>query len=87
MKKILLTSAFVLMTSSAFAQQPQQPDQQAFMQRAISALQAQRNAALDAHAASEAKLSGLTEDLAKANLKIKGLEDKLNPPEKAEDKK
>lgn len=86
MKKILLTSAFVLMTSSAFAQQPPQADT-AFMQRAISALQAQRNAALDTQAASEAKLAGLTEDLAKANLKIKGLEDKLNPPEKAEDKK
>lgn len=69
-KKVLLI--LVLSTSSAFAQQPDP----AFMQRAIAALQAQRNAALDAQAVSEAKVAGLTEDLNKANLRIKGFEDK-----------
>ena len=57
------------------------------MQRAITSLQTQRNAALDAQVVAEARASGLTEELNQAKLKIKGLEDKLNPPEKAEDKK
>lgn len=86
MKKVLLTTASILLTTAAFAQQPPQADA-AFMQHAIGALQAQRNTALDAQAASEAKLAGVTEELNQAKLKIKGLEDKLNPPEKAEDKK
>jgi hypothetical protein len=83
LKKVLLVSA--LMISPALAQQADP----AFMQRAIAALQAQRNQALDAAAVSDAKVAGLTEDLTKANSKIKELEDKLKPAEtpKVEDKK
>jgi hypothetical protein len=74
-KKIVLAS-FILATP-AFAQQ--QPDA-SFLQRAINTLQTQRNTALDAQAVAEARASGFTEELAKANAKIKELEDKVNPP-------
>ena len=69
-KKALLI--LVLTTIPVLAQQPDP----AFMQRAINALQTQRNNALDAQALSEAKLAGATEDLAKANARIKELEAK-----------
>ena len=74
-KKALLV--LMLSTSAAFAQAPASnvPDP-AFMQRAITALQTQRNSALDAQALSEAKLAGVIEDLNKANTRIKELEAK-----------
>lgn len=74
-KKALLV--LMLSTSTAFAQAPASnaPDP-AFMQRAITALQTQRNSALDAQALSEAKLAGVIEDLNKANTRIKELEAK-----------
>ncbi|MEI5710467.1 hypothetical protein WB401_46285, partial [Streptomyces brasiliscabiei] len=53
----------------------EQPDP-AFMQRAIAALQNQRNQALDAAAAAAAKAEGLSEDLVKAQARIKELEEK-----------
>lgn len=62
--------------SCAHAQQAPDP---AFLQRALSALQAQRNAAMDSQVVAEARAAGLTEDLAKANARIKELETK---PEK-----
>lgn len=77
LKKILI--ALVLTTGIAYAQQ--QPDP-AFMQHAIIALQTQRNNALDSQTVAEAKLAGLSEDLAKANAKIKELEAKLVELEK-----
>lgn len=71
LKKILvLTTIFA--STSAFAQQ-QTPDP-VFMQRAITSLQAQRNSALDAQIVAEAKLAGVSEDLAKAQARIKELE-------------
>jgi hypothetical protein len=66
MKKIALL--FMLAASPAFGQQ--QPDAQ-FLQRAIAALQAQRNQALDAAASAEARAAGLADDLAKAQTRIK----------------
>lgn len=69
LKKILVLTT--MLVTSAFAQQ--QPDP-TFMQRAITSLQAQRNAALDAQTIAEAKLAGVTEDLAKAQARIKELE-------------
>jgi septal ring factor EnvC (AmiA/AmiB activator) len=74
LKKILIVSAVVLSTSAAFAQQ--QADVP-FMQRAIAALQAQRNAALDQQAVLESKANGLAEDLAKFQAKVKELETKV----------
>lgn len=67
----------------AYAQQAD-PD---FMQRAIVALQQQRNEALDKVAASEAKLSKSQEDLNKANLQIKGLQDKYESKKDESEKK
>lgn len=46
------------------------------IQKVVPTLQAQRNAALDAAAVSEGRIAILTEQLAKANEKIKSLEDK-----------
>lgn len=68
----LITITAVLVSFPALAQQPDP----VFLQHAVQALQAQRNAALDAEAVAEAKIAGLTEDLNKANLRIKGFEDK-----------
>jgi hypothetical protein len=87
MNKLFIVSAIVLFASGASAQQAVAPPDAAFMQRAITSLQTQRNTALDNQAVAEAKATGLTEDLAKANAKIKELEDKINPPKKEQDKK
>lgn len=63
------------LASSAYAQQP---DPQ-FLQRAISAVQTQRNLALDAQAVAEAKVIGLTEELDKAKTRIRELEATQEP--------
>lgn len=68
-----LSLLLLLISSPALAQQ--QPDT-AFMQRAITAIQTQRNAALDQAVLLQAKVDGLTEDLAKAQARIKELEPK-----------
>lgn len=71
MKKLALL--ILLIASPALAQQ--QPDP-AFLQRALGAMQTQRNQAMDALAVSEAKAAGLADDLGKANARIKELETK-----------
>lgn len=78
MKRLALV--FVLLASPAVAQQ-QQPDP-AFLQRAITVLQAQRNAALDQAAGAEARVAQIADDLAKAQARIKELEPKAAPAEK-----
>jgi len=75
MKKLLIVST-LLIPATAYAQQSDVP----FLQHAVTALQNQRNAALDAQAVAEAKVAGLTDELAKANKQVKELNDKLNPP-------
>jgi TolA-binding protein len=75
MLRIVLLVLLFWTTSFALAQQADP----VFMQRAISALQTQRNSALDAQVVAEAKVTGLTEDLNKANAKIKELEEQLKP--------
>jgi predicted nucleic acid-binding Zn-ribbon protein len=67
----------LLSLTPAFAQQADP----AFMQRAISQLQAQRNSAMDSLAASEAKAAGLSDELEKAKAKIKEFEAKEIKPE------
>lgn len=54
----------------------------AFLQKVLRQMQSQRNQALDAHAMSEANAARLTEELAKANERIKELETKLKDPKK-----
>lgn len=68
---------FFVMATSAHAQTLDP----AFLQRAIAAVQTQRNLALDTAAVAEAKVAALSDDLAKANLRIRELE------AKAEEKK
>jgi hypothetical protein len=72
MKRLLFVLSLLLI-SPAIAQQSPDP---AFLQAAVTALQAQRNAANDNAAALEAKLNIATADLAKANARIKELEPK-----------
>jgi hypothetical protein len=69
--KIATVAVILAIASPAIAQQ--QPDP-AFLQRAVNALQAQRNQALDAAAIAQARAAGLTDDLAKAQERIKELE-------------
>lgn len=75
MKRLAIVLA--LISTPAFAQQ--QPDP-AFMQRALAALQNQRNTAMDSAAAAEAKAAGLADDLAKANARITDLEKPKSEP-------
>ncbi len=71
--RLLISAILLVLTIPALAQQPLDP---AFLQRALGALQAQRNQAMDAAAVSEAKAAGLADDLAKAQARIKELETK-----------
>jgi len=71
--RLLAVAAALSLVSPAFAQQ--QPDP-AFLQRALASMQSQRNQAMDALAVSEAKSAGLADDLAKAQIRIKELDDK-----------
>ncbi len=52
----------------------------AFLQRAVTALQTQRNLALDAQVVSDARAAGLADELAKAQARIKELEPKPKEP-------
>lgn len=65
----------------AHAQQEQQRPDPAFLQRAIVALQAQRNQAMDAAATEAARASGLAEELAKTQALMKQLDgEHAKPP-------
>ncbi len=64
---------FLALVAPAAAQQPDP----AFLQRAITAVQTQRNLAMDAAAVAEAKVATVTEELNKAQLRVKELEAKL----------
>jgi hypothetical protein len=71
----------LLLLAASPASAQQQPDPQ-FMQRAIAALQTQRNQALDTAAGAEARAAGLADDLARAQARIKELEQKQEAPPK-----
>mgnify|MGYP001562945755 CR=1 FL=1 len=76
--RFAIAALMLIISTSAFAQQ--QPLDPAFLHRAISALQAQRNQSMDTAAVSEARAAGLADELAKAQARIKELEKK--PEEK-----
>lgn len=86
MKKILIAVALLFSTASLASAQTQAPDPD-FMAKALAALQNQRNQALDNQAALEAKLAQATDQLNKANAKIKELEDAKNAKPGEESKK
>lgn len=69
----------LLAATPAIAQQQQQPDL-AFLQRAIAALQVQRNQALDNEVAWRAQHDGVAEQLAKAQARIRELEAQSKAP-------
>ena len=69
MNRIILLLVALAFASPAIAQQPDP----AFLQRALIALQAQRNAAMDQSASETARANGLADDLAKAQARIKEL--------------
>jgi hypothetical protein len=71
MKK-LIALILISVATPAVAQQPDP----VFLQHALASIQAQRNQAMDAAAVSDAKVATLTEDLARANAKLKELEPK-----------
>ncbi len=79
LRKILFLILALAISTSARAQQ--QPDP-VVLQRAVAALQAQRNQALDSAAAAEVRAAGLADDLAKAQARIKELEPKPEAPAK-----
>ena len=62
-----------LLVGSAHAQQPAPPPDPAFMQHALSALQAQRNQAMDNLAASEATSAMATEQIGAARGQVSKL--------------
>lgn len=67
-----LIIAFVLVPALAFAQGPDP----IFLQKALTAVQTQRNLAMDQAAVAEANTRLLSDELAKAQAKIKDLEAK-----------
>lgn len=77
MRLIILFTA-LLWSTSAFTQQ-QAPDP-AFLQRVIVALEQQRTQALTAQAIAEARVGLLSDELIKANARIKELEPKPDTP-------
>jgi hypothetical protein len=83
MKTLILLLALIPAfagTGAAFAQQPQQqPADPAFMQKAIQALQTQRNQALDAQAVVEAKAMQLADEVAKLKTELDELKKKPEP--------
>jgi hypothetical protein len=74
----LILIVVLLLPSATLAQQADP----AFLQRAVSVLQTQRNEALNAAAAQQARADGLADDLAKAQARIKELEQKQEAPPK-----
>lgn len=75
MKRLLILAC--LLATPAIAQQ--QPDP-AMLQRAIGAVQAQRNQALDQAASCSASAGSLADELTKAQARIKTLEQPPEPP-------
>lgn len=71
LKFIILISLLLLSTANA-----QQADP-VFLQRAITAVQTQRNLAMDTAAVAEAKLVTITEELTKAQAEIVNLKKQL----------
>jgi len=76
-----MKALLALLISSALAQQPQSPDP-AFMQKALTALQGQRNQALDGQAVAEARAAQLADEVAKLKAEIEALKKPPTEPPK-----
>lgn len=77
---ILVTILVIVFAVTGMGVRAQQAPDPVFLQHAITAVQTQRNLAMDAQAVSDAKLAALTEELTKAKARIKELE--FKPVEK-----
>lgn len=75
MIRAIIIAASIVTANAAFAQQ-QQISEPAMLQRMLTLAQAQRNQFLDAYTVAEAHAAGLAADLAKAQARIKELEEK-----------
>jgi hypothetical protein len=75
--RLIVAILAALISTAAFAQQQQDLD---FLKRALAAMLAPRNLALDSAAIAEAKQAGLADELAKAQARIKEIEPM--PPKK-----
>lgn len=73
---MLRTTIVLTMLSLSAAPALAQAQDPAFLTRALAAMSAQRNQAMDAAVAQQARAEGLAQDLAKANERIKELEPK-----------
>lgn len=72
-----IVAVIFLLPTIAFAQ----TSDAELIKRLVPVLQQQRNTALDSVAVAESRLVAMTEELAKANEKIKSLEEQLKPKE------
>ena len=76
MKRLLILACLFAAPAPALAQP--QPDPAA-LQRALAAVQSQRNQAMDIAAGQQARADGLADELAKVQTKLKELEPKSKP--------
>lgn len=80
MKRIALAFSLFGLIGAAHAQQPPSPPPDpAFMQKAMAALQQQRNEAMDRVAGAEARLAVTAEELQKAQIELRQLKMKYEP--------
>jgi hypothetical protein len=80
--KFIITSfaaAAILASGIHAARTQQQPPDPAFMQKAIAALQAQRNTALDAQAMAESRAAMLADEVVSLKRQIDDLKKKAEP--------
>jgi hypothetical protein len=75
---IVRLALVALLASSSIAIAQQTTPDPAIVQRVLETTKAQRNQFLDAFTAAAARVDALSEELTKANAKIKELEDKQN---------
>lgn len=78
LQRTAIVAVSLLLATGAFAQ-PQPPPDPVFLARALSALQAQRNAALDAQVVAEARAAMLADDVAQLKAKLDEMTKKAEP--------
>jgi len=84
MLRIALIAAFaVVLMPYALAQQRPDP---AFLEKALTSMEAQRNSAMNAHAATEARLALANEEIARLKAEIEKLTPKKEAPTDAKQK-
>lgn len=80
MKRLLIAAFLSVLAMPALAQQQQSPSDPALLQRMLSIALGDRAQLLNSLTETQARNQGLTEDLAKAQARIKELEPKADQP-------